>query len=320
MSVAPISPHAPHPPVAANSRRPVVLITGLSGGGLSTALKALEDLGYETVDNLRLSLLTALVAQEDERPLAIRIDSRTPGFTADALLRVVAALRIDASLDVRLVFLEASEEALQRRYTESRRPHPMALDRRISDGIALERSMLWPLRDQADLVIDSTAISVHDTRRILQGHYRLDRDPDLHVFVNSFAFRHGVPRDADLVFDVRFLDNPHYHPALRPLTGLDTAVAAHVAADPDFPAFFQNLTGLLGPLLPRYAREGKRYLTIAIGCTGGKHRSVFVARRLTEWLAGQGIKVALGHRELDRRLQSEAPPGTGGGAAAHGQA
>lgn len=295
------------PPRTADPRRPVILITGLSGAGLSTGLKALEDLGYETVDNLRLILLSTLVNQADERPLAIRIDSRTRGFTADSMLRELGQMKQNPGLDVRLVFLEASEEVLQRRYTETRRPHPMALDRRISDGISLERSILWPLRDHADLVIDSSDISVHDIRRILQGHFRLDAAPDLQIFVSSFAYRHGVPREADLVFDVRFLDNPYYDPQLRPLTGLDTAVAAHIAADPGFPDFFQNLTGLLGPLLPRYAGEGKRYLTIAIGCTGGRHRSVFTARRLADWLGGQGFRVALAHRDIDRKVQGTPP-------------
>ncbi|ACJ00238.1 RNase adapter RapZ [Rhodospirillum centenum] len=295
---------ATHP---ADGRRPVVVVTGMSGGGLSTALKALEDLGYEAVDNLRLSLLTALVFQAHDRPLAIGIDSRTRDFSADALLQELDALRAHPDLRVRLLFMEATEEVLQRRYTETRRPHPLAVDRPVPDGIALERTLLVPLREAAEVVIDTSQLSIHDVRRLLTGHFRLDGDPSLHVFVTSFAYRHGVPREADLVFDVRFLDNPHWDPALRPLTGLDRPVAEHVGRDPDFPDFFRHLTTLLAPLLPRYAREGKHYLTIAIGCTGGRHRSVFTAHRLAGWLRDQGYKVGEGHRDLDRRHPAPEP-------------
>jgi UPF0042 nucleotide-binding protein len=288
-------------------RRPVVVITGMSGAGLSTALKALEDLGYEAVDNLRLSLLTALVSQAHERPLAIGIDSRTRDFAADALMEELDGLRRQPILFVRLLFMECSDEVLQRRYTETRRPHPLALDRTVADGIARERRLLWPLRDSADVVIDTSDLSIHDVRRLLTGHFRLDADPTLHVFVTSFSFRHGLPREADLVFDVRFLDNPHWEPSLRPLTGLDPKVAAYIERDTDFTVFFGRMTELLKPLLPRYAREGKSYLTIAVGCTGGRHRSVFAAQRLTDWLRAQGHKVGLSHRELERQAPAPEP-------------
>jgi UPF0042 nucleotide-binding protein len=289
------------------ARRPVVVVTGMSGAGLSTALKALEDLGFEAVDNLRLSLLTALVGQAHDRPLAIGIDSRTRDFTADALMAELDSLRERPALYVRVLFMECSDEVLQRRYTETRRPHPLAVDRTVADGIARERRLLWPLRDSADVVIDTSELSLHDVRRLLQGHFRLDSDPSLHVFVTSFSFRHGVPREADLVFDVRFLDNPHWEPDLRPLTGLDPQVGAYIERDPDFETFFSSLTGLLKPLLPRYAREGKSYLTIAIGCTGGRHRSVFTAQRLAERLRAQGHKVGLSHRELERQAPAPEP-------------
>ncbi|HYE53051.1 MAG TPA: RNase adapter RapZ, partial [Azospirillaceae bacterium] len=169
----------------AAGRRPVVLVTGMSGAGLSTALKALEDLHYEAVDNLRLSLLTALVSQADDRPLAVGIDSRTRDFTADALVRELSRLRDHPELAVRLLFMEASDEVLQRRYTETRRPHPLALDRPVPDGIQRERTLLMPLRDCADVVIDTSQLSIHDVRRLLTGHFRLDSDPTLHVFVTS---------------------------------------------------------------------------------------------------------------------------------------
>lgn len=288
-------------------RRPVVLVSGLSGGGMSTALKTLEDLGYEAVDNLRLSLLDALVGQAHDRPLAIGIDSRTRDFTAEALAQELADLRERPDLDVQILFMEATDEVIQRRYTETRRPHPQALDRPIADGIARERALLTPLRETADVVIDTSDISIHDARRILAGHFRLDSDPALHVFVTSFAYRHGVPREADLVFDVRFLDNPHWVPELRPKTGFDADVAAHVEKDPDFAGFMRHLRELLAPLLPRYAREGKRYLTIAVGCTGGRHRSVLVTRRLADWLRGLGHKVGEAHRDIDRSERKTAP-------------
>ncbi|HYC03382.1 MAG TPA: RNase adapter RapZ [Azospirillaceae bacterium] len=323
MSGASLSSQGPGP---AGRRRRIVLVTGLSGAGLSTAMKTLEDLGYEAVDNLRLSLLTALVLQAEDLPLAVGIDSRTRDFSADALLSEMGKLQRHGGLDVRLLYLEAADEVLQRRYTETRRPHPQALDRPVPDGIQFERTLLSPLKDHADVVIDTSALSIHDARRLLTGHFRLDDDPSLHVFVTSFSFRHGVPREADLVFDVRFLDNPHWDPDLRPLTGNDPAVGAYVERDPDFRGFFDNLTRLLAPLLPRYVREGKSYLTVAVGCTGGRHRSVFIANRLARWLDGQGCKVGLSHRDLERpgpapeparpaSLSPQTPPSDGGVAA-----
>jgi RNase adapter protein RapZ len=289
----------------------IVLVTGLSGAGMSVALKALEDLGYEAVDNLRLSLVPALLRQADprRRPLALVIDSRTRDFSAQAFLDELDDLRARDDLDVRLVFLDCGDEVLQRRFTETRRRHPLAVDRTVPDGIARERTLLFPLKDLADVTIDTTQLSIHDLRRILSGHFQRDAQATLQVFVTSFSFRLGLPREADLVFDVRFLTNPHYDPALRPLTGLDPAVAARVAGDPDFPAFFTHLTDMLRPLLPRFTQEGKSYLTIAVGCTGGKHRSVFVAEQLAAWLTELGVRVNLSHRDLNR--QNARPNGTG---------
>ncbi|WP_207483312.1 RNase adapter RapZ [Arenibaculum pallidiluteum] len=283
-------------------RRPVVLLTGLSGAGLSTALKALEDVGYEAVDNLPLSLLPALVPPGEAagRPLALVVDSRTRAFTAAALTARLDELSARTDLWVRLVFLDCADEVLQRRFTETRRRHPQANDRPVMDGIRREREILWPLRLRADLTLDTSLLSTADLRRLVAGHLRLSADSPIHVFVTSFSFRLGVPREADLLFDVRFLDNPHYDPELRPLSGLDEPVARKVASDPDYPGFFTHLKDLLQPLLPRYAREGKSYLTIAVGCTGGRHRSVFVAARLAEWLGEQGYRVGLYHRDMER--------------------
>lgn len=290
-----------------DGRLPLVVVTGMSGAGLSTAMNCLEDLGYEAVDNLRLSLLTALVAQGHDRPLAVSLVSRTRDFTADRLLDALAALSQRPEFDVQLLFLDAQDDALQRRYMETRRPHPHAMDRPVADGIALERALLSRVAERADVTVDTSDLSVHDLRRILSGHFHLDGGPELHIFVTSFAYRHGVPREADLVFDVRFLDNPHWDPRLRPMTGLDEPVQRYIEQDPDFNGFFGNFTRLIEPLLPRYAHEGKYYLTIAIGCTGGKHRSVFTTHKLAAWLRERGYNVKEAHRDLERKAPALAP-------------
>lgn len=286
-----------------------ILVTGMSGAGKSTALKALEDMGYEAVDNLPLSMLPALIGSRDggssdpatereRKPLAIGVDIRTRDFGVDQLVRTLDSLVGHPDVDARLIFLDCEEDVLRRRYTETRRRHPMAADRPVTDGIRLERRVVLPLRDRADLVIDTSDLALNDLRQLLRGHFALDIENSFAVSVMSFSYRHGVPREADLVFDVRFLVNPHYDPDLRPLTGLDPAVQEHVAADPDFERFFASLTALLAPLLPRFRQEGKTYLTIAIGCTGGQHRSVYVADRLTSWLTEHGEQASVAHREL----------------------
>jgi UPF0042 nucleotide-binding protein len=280
----------------------VALVTGLSGAGKSTALKALEDLGYEAVDNLPLSLLASLVRPGDRlaRPLAIGIDIRTRDFAVDPLLQEIDRLMAQRGVEVRLLFIDCEDEVLQRRYTETRRRHPLADDRPVSDGIRRERAMVGRLRERADLVIDSTSMTLADFRRAVQGNFRLESGPGLAVTVTSFSYRHGVPREADLVIDTRFLGNPHYVDELRPLTGRDPRVVAHVSRDPSFAPFIAGLEAWLAPLLPRFEGEGKSYLTIAIGCTGGRHRSVVVAERLAAWLEEAGQRVTLVHRDVDR--------------------
>jgi len=202
---------------------------------------------------------------------------------------------------VQTVFIECSDEVLLRRYTETRRKHPLAKDRPVSDGIQRERRLLAGLRDEATLVINTSDMTLHDLRRLVSGHFHISFEPMLNLFVMSFAFPRGVPREADLVFDVRFLLNPHYDPVLRPQTGLDRPVGEYIERDPDFPIFMHHLMELLGPLLPRFRQEGKSYLTIAVGCTGGRHRSVFVTEMLAAWLKDQGFPVGVAHRELSRQ-------------------
>jgi UPF0042 nucleotide-binding protein len=286
-----------------------VLVTGMSGAGKSSALKVLEDLGYEVVDNLPVTLIGGLVrgVEDDagqDRPLALCADVRTRAFDIEHFERYVAPLLERDDLDVTLLFLDSDDEALRRRFTETRRRHPMADDRPVSDGIRLERERLAWARNRADLVVDTSGLSLPDFRRLLAGHFALPGEAGLGVDIVSFGYRHGLPPEADLVFDVRFLSNPHYEPELRPGTGLDASVAAFIERDSAFAPFFATLSGMLTSLLPAYEREGKSYLTIAIGCTGGRHRSVFVAARLAEALKAAGWRVGLRHRDVERTAPS----------------
>ena len=275
-----------------DTRRPFVLVTGLSGAGRGTALAALEDMGYVAVDNVPLPLLGDLMRStagspgELAVPLAFGVDTRTYGFDPHDLVRRIRELRLRADITARLLFLDCDSETLLRRYTESRRPHPLAPDRPVKDGIGEERKQLGWVRDSADLVIDTSALSPHAFKQLLVGHFALGRSLNTRIAVMSFSYR-------------RFLKNPHYDPVLKPLTGRTPAVAGFVASDPGYQPFVGSLKGLIGPLLPRFDAEGKSYLTIAIGCTGGRHRSVAVAEELAEWLRGAGRSVTLSHRDAD---------------------
>jgi UPF0042 nucleotide-binding protein len=275
---------------------PILLVTGLSGAGKSTALRALEDAGFEVVDNLPLSLLRPLVAAPTGRPLAVGIDTRTRAFDPAALLEGKAALSSPAR-PVHLLFLDCSGAELVRRFGETRRRHPLAIDRPAADGIARERELLADLRRQADLVVDTTDYSVHELRRALLTRLGRGDAVPMTLTILSFAYSRGVPRDADLVFDMRFLRNPHWDPALRPLDGTDPAVAAFVAADPRFAPVFAQILGLLRTLLPGYAEEGRAYVTIAFGCTGGRHRSVALAEKMGQALAEDGWANLVQHRD-----------------------
>ena len=293
------SPGFPAPTVTDGGR--VVIVTGLSGAGKTLALKVLEDLGWEAVDNLPLSLVASLVRPGDgvPRPLAIGVDIRTRDFGVEPVIATIDRMIAESDLDVRLLFLDCSDDALCRRFTETRRRHPLATDRPLVDGIRHERSLVSPLLARADLVIDTSDQPPGELKQILTGHFTLDENRGLVVFVTSFAYRNGLPREADLVLDARFLANPHYVPELQTLTGRDPAVDSYVAADPAFANFMDSLTRLLEPLLPRFSAEGKSYLTIAVGCTGGRHRSVAVAERIASWVRNKGGRVELRHRELD---------------------
>lgn len=297
---APSQSDGDKPAPDAPSTGSVLVVTGMSGAGKSSALKALEDLGYEAIDNLPLSLLGSMVRPGDglDRPLAIGVDIRTRDFEVAPFIRQVEDMMERSERDVRLLFLDCDDEVLRRRFTETRRRHPLASDRPVTDGIRLERQHLARLRDRADPVIDTSDFTAADLGRWIKDHFGLERRQGLAIFVTSFAYGRGLPREADLVFDVRFLRNPHYDEALRALDGRDPAVGAYVAADPGFDPFFEKLTEFLLPLLDRYEREGKSYLTIAVGCTGGRHRSVFVAQRLAAALAQVGRRVSVTHRDV----------------------
>lgn len=284
--------------------RRIVVVTGMSGAGKSTALRAFEDLGYETVDNLPLAMLEAVMSSEmPGRPVAVGIDVRTRDFDAALLLAALDELRRRKGYPIGMVFLDSDSEVLGRRYTETRRPHPLADDLPVAVGIEMERRLLGPLREGAEMLLDTSHLTAAELKRILSDHYGGADQRRMRVFLTSFGYRHGLPRDADLVFDVRFLKNPHYVDALRPHTGLDTDVGAYIAADPALATFLDRATALLEPLLPLYEGEGKSYLTIAVGCTGGKHRSVYVVERLKDWLAGHGRSIDVRHRDLPVRSE-----------------
>jgi len=303
----PATQHDPAPAPEPGGPRPLVLVTGLSGAGRSTALKILEDLGYEAIDNLPLDLLQPLIAG-GRRSVALGIDIRTRGFAVGPLFLELARDMNGAGLRLTLLFVDCDDTILARRYTETRRRHPLARGRPVTDGIAAERTLLSPLRARADLVIDTSALAPAELRHILAGHFKQQGADGMAVCVTSFAYRNGLPREADLVFDVRFLQNPHYEPELRPLTGRDEAVDRFIAADPRLEPFFAKLTDLLASVLSDYRNEGKTYLTIALGCTGGRHRSVAIAERLAAWFAAQGEPVTLLHRDLEE-VRSGRPEG-----------
>jgi UPF0042 nucleotide-binding protein len=285
----------------------LLLITGLSGAGRTSSLKALEDVGYEAIDNLPLSLISRLLhpltqpGGGDSHAIAIAVDFRQKDFSAQAFDQATAPLQARDDIDLRVVFLDCDNEILARRFTETRRRHPLAEDRQAMDGIIRERQLLAPIKERADLLIDTSNLNVGELRALLAGQFRPRGDPGLAVSVLSFSYRQGLPREADLVFDVRFLANPHYVDELRPLTGRDGEVGAYIANDPACEPFLASLSNMLETLLPLYQREGKSYLTVAIGCTGGRHRSVYTAEQLTKRLGAAGHDVQVRHRDVDKR-------------------
>lgn len=285
------------------SRR-IVVVTGMSGSGRSAALKAFEDIGYYCVDNLPLPLLPEFIryARTSEEALrsAIGVDVRERGFAEEFPVRF-GALR-SAGIEIEMLFLEASDQALVRRYSETRRPHALAKDHPgLIDAIRRERDVLAEVRTLADRIVDTTDYTVHDLRQSVERHYA---DPSasrpMVVTLVTFGYKFGAPYDIDLLFDLRFLPNPHFVPELRPLTGEDQRVREHVMAGKGSGEFLSRLMDFLGYLLPRYKQEGKSYLTIGFGCTGGRHRSVSVALTVADLLRAAGHEVNLKHRDIQR--------------------
>lgn len=287
----------------------LLMVTGMSGAGKSSALRSLEDLGYYCVDNLPPQLIPTvleLCARTTPRmqSVALAVDARTRNFLqqfTEVWPEVVAGNR-----DARLLFLDAEDGVLRQRFSETRRPHPLAGDGGIAEGIRAERALLQPLRELADDVLDTSSFNVRSLREFLLDRFRQGPQRGLNIAVTSFGYRNGLIDNADLVFDVRFLPNPHYDPVLRPQTGLDTAVREFIESRPETQTFLEHIDGLLRFLLPQYAEEGKSYLTIAFGCTGGRHRSVALAEIVSERLESLGYPIGVTHVDLGGEKASRA--------------
>ncbi|MXV43750.1 RNase adapter RapZ [Saccharibacter sp. 17.LH.SD] len=289
-----------------HSRR-IVVVTGLSGAGKSSILKMLEDLDYEVVDNPPLDLLDALTGSAGKR-LAIGIDVRSRGFEAHRVLERLSRLRALPHCAVQLLYATAENDVILRRFTATRRRHPLVSGGSVLTGIEQEADLLEPLRADADLVIDTSDLPVPELRRLITARFGEGAGSDLSVVLMSFAYPAGLPREADIVLDARFLRNPHYDETLRPRTGLEADVAHYVQEDPFYAPFYQHVLGLIRVVLPRFIAEGKKYVTIAIGCSGGRHRSVTIVEALARDLAlfendiGEThVPVMVLHRELARQ-------------------
>jgi RNase adapter protein RapZ len=315
---------APQTIPATDDRQRVLLVTGLLGAGKTTALKVLEDLGWETIDNFPIRLLGRLIDSpqgEIRAPLAIGFDSRTRGFNPHQVTERVKKLVERDDLELTTLFLDCAGQELERRYNETRRRHPLALDMPLAAGIAAERELMEPLRRWADMVISTTDLSANDLQQVIRERFAEKGDGVMSVTVTSFGFARGMPPVADLVFDMRFLDNPHWDPELRPLTGRDAPVAERIRQDPAFADAYDRIRDLILLLLPRYAAAGKPYVTVAFGCTGGRHRSVFTAEEVVKALRAAGFSPTLLHRNLGSRAADLVERGSsadGGRAAGQG--
>ena len=282
--------------------KPIVLVTGPSGAGRSSAINVLEDLGFEAIDNLPLSLVPRLLSGPPlERPLALGLDVRNRDFSSAAVSGLMDELVTHPDVEAQLLFLDAKSDTLIRRYSETRRRHPLSPESTPREGIEQEIALLDPLKNRADILIDTSELSPHDLRDELVKWFARDHQGDLAITIESFSYKRGLPRGADLVWDCRFLNNPHWESSLRDLNGTDASVAAYVEADPRYAQYIEKLQDLVEFLLPSFREEGKAHLAVAMGCTGGQHRSVAVAEEIGKALANKGWRVSIRHRELERR-------------------
>ncbi|SMX46712.1 RNase adapter RapZ [Maliponia aquimaris] len=281
----------------------IVFVTGPSGAGRSSAINVLEDLGFETIDNIPLSLIPRLLDGDlpSARPLALGIDVRNRDFSAEGLMQLYETLTERLNAPVDLLYVDCSTEVLVRRYSETRRRHPLAPDETPGDGVVREKALLTDVRNRADILIDTSEMTVHDLRAEMEGWFGATTGQGMAVSVQSFSYKRGLPQGLDMVLDCRFLRNPHWKPDLRPFTGLDPEVAQFVAGDPHYQEFIDRTLGLLLLVLPACIAEGKAHFAIGFGCTGGKHRSVAVTENVAAALAPEGWRVSIRHRELERR-------------------
>ncbi|VAV90837.1 RNase adapter protein RapZ [hydrothermal vent metagenome] len=286
----------------------VLLITGLSGAGKSTALKTLEDIGWETIDNFPIRLVEGLLKTppsssrgDQDPPLALGFDSRTRGFEPDKLIRRIKKLQANENFLISTLYLDCAGGELERRYSETRRRHPLALDRPAKEGIALERTQLEPFRRWADHVIDTSDLSANALQKEIRQEFEVQDTATTTITITSFGFSRGLPNNIDLLFDVRFLANPFWDEELKLMTGLDLAVADYIAKDPAYEEALQKFEDMLTFLLPKYQEAGKAYVNIGIGCTGGRHRSVHVAEALSKNLHAAGFSTTVSHRNLASR-------------------
>ena len=284
-----------------------LLVTGPSGAGRTTGVRALEDIGYEVIDNLPLSFVPRLLeGPQKGRPLALGVDVRNRDFSPDILLDVLDDLQARSDIDAQMLYLDASEDTLVRRYSETRRRHPLSPDEAPLTGIANEMAMLSGLRDRADVLIDTSDLSPHALKAEVERIFGRKEGRFMGVTVQSFSYKRGLPRGLDVVFDCRFLRNPHWDAGLRKLDGRDRPVVDYITQDPKFEDFFQKVHDLVTFLLPAYKEEGKSHLSIGFGCTGGQHRSVAVTEKLASALEMAGWPVSIRHREMDRRAGQNA--------------
>ncbi|WP_282169898.1 RNase adapter RapZ [Ruegeria atlantica] len=289
-------------------QRRIVLITGPSGAGRTTAIRVLEDLGFEAIDNLPMGLLMRLLdGSENDRPMALGIDARNRDFSTIGFIDLVMRLRRTEQVELTVLYLDCRNEVLLRRFSETRRRHPVAANAGPEAGVLQEKELLAPIREIADILIDTSQINVHQLRKEVEHWFAPEGGRHLAVSIESFSYKRGLPHGLDMVFDCRFLANPYWRPELRAEDGRNQDVARYVQSDANYAPFFDRVVDLLKLLLPAYRAEGKAHLSVAFGCTGGQHRSVATAEAVAKALAQGGQQVAIRHREMERRSLNERP-------------